>query len=76
MPASESRSTSELLQIAATGGGFRLNASARPINELIQIAPAAGNKGGRIYPSGMSNRPTAELIQIAAAGKGVVVFEE
>lgn len=70
-----SRTTLELVQIAAAGGGFKLDASSRPTIELVQIAAAAGNKGARVSFVGLGTRPTSELVQIAAAGKGCVSFE-
>lgn len=71
----ELKPTHELIQIAAAGGGFRLDAGLRPTHELIQIAAVAKNSGARITFGGLSLRPTHELIQISAAGKGVVILE-
>ena len=71
----ELKPTHELVQIAAAGGGFRLDANLRPTLELIQIAAAARNSGAHVTFAGLTLRPTHELIQIAAAGKGIVVLE-
>jgi hypothetical protein len=71
----ELKPTHELIQIAAAGGGFRLDAGLRPTHELIQIASAAKNSGAQITFSGLGLRSTHELIQISAAGKGVVILE-
>jgi hypothetical protein len=71
----EFKPTHELIQIAASGGGFRLDAGLRPTHELIQIASAAKNSGAHITFSGLELRPTHELIQISAAGKGVIILE-
>lgn len=71
----ELKTTHELIQIAAAGGGFRLDAGLRTTHELIQIASAAKNSGARITFAGLSLRTTHELIQISSAGKGVVILE-
>lgn len=65
----------ELIQIAAAGGGFSLDAGQHPTHELIQIAAAAAGTGAKITFIGLSKRPTQELVQISAAGKGAVIFE-
>jgi hypothetical protein len=69
------RSTPELVEIAAAGGGFRLDAPHRPTPELIQIAAATASGGGYVTFAGLNLRSTPELVQIAAAGKGHVSFE-
>ena len=69
------RPTNDLIQIAAVGGGFTLDATLRPTNDLIQIAAAASRNGARVTFTGLKIRPTNDLIQIAAAGKGAVVLE-
>jgi hypothetical protein len=71
----ELKPTHELIQIAAAGGGFRLDAALRPTHELIQIAAAAKSGGAQVTFAGLKLRPTHELIQISAAGKGVVILE-
>lgn len=72
----ESKTTDELVQIAAAGGGFDLNAESRPTAELIQIAAAAAHGGGGVSLRGVGGRETSELVQIAAAGKGRVTFTQ
>ena len=71
----ELKPTNELVQIAAAGGGFRLDSSLRPTHELVQIAAAARTSGAQVTFAGLSLRPTYELIQIASAGKGIVILE-
>ena len=63
--------TTDLVQIASAGGGFRLEAKTRMTSDLVQIASG----GGTIFLSGMNTRMTTELVQIASAGKGYVIFE-
>lgn len=72
----ESRTTADLVRIAAAGGGFRLNAGARTTADLVRIAAAASNHGASLIFAGMAARPTAELVRIGAAGKGAVVLED
>jgi len=70
------RTSTDLIRIAAAGGGYKLDASARPTADLVRIAAAASQSGASIYFSGMSNRSTADLIRIGAASKGCVVMED
>ena len=72
----EEKRTSDLIRIAAAGGGFRLDAALRSTEDLIRIAAAARGSGATIYLCGLDTRPTADLIRIGAAGKGAVVFED
>jgi hypothetical protein len=66
----------DLLQIANAGGGFRLDATHRYPDELIQIATAAKNGGATVIFYGMSRYYTNDLMRIATAGKGAVIFED
>lgn len=68
------RSVNELITIAA-GGGFAIDANIFAQRDLITIAAAAGEKGGRIHILNADTKETEELILIAAAGKGCVFFE-
>jgi DNA replication protein len=69
------KSTVELVQIAAAGGGLRLPASSKATVELVQIAAAVSGKAARLFISNAGCKSTVELVQIATAGKGCVVFE-
>ncbi len=64
--------TSELIKIAAAGGGLIIDADKRMTLELVKIAAAANNK---IIIKNINNRMTSELVKIAAAGKGNVIFD-
>jgi len=66
----------DLIQIASAGGGFRLDATQRYPDELMQIATAAKNGGATVIFSGMFQYYTNDLIRIATAGKGAVIFED
>ena len=66
----------DLIRIAQAGGGFRLDATHRSLDELMQIATAAKTGGATVIFSGMSAYYADDLIQIATAGKGLVIFED
>jgi hypothetical protein len=69
------KSTTELVQIAAAGGGLRFPASVKSTTELVQIASTAAGRGSRIVLTDAGAKSTMELVQIASAGKGCVLFE-
>jgi len=71
----ETKTTNDLIRIAAAGGGLRFNGGVRTTDELIRIAAAASGHGSRIFLSGMGARTTDDLIRISAAGEGAIVFE-
>jgi hypothetical protein len=68
--------TRELVQIAASGGGFVLNASLKPTHELVQIAAAGSTTGARLTFTGIGLKPNRELVQIVSAGKGCVILAD
>ena len=72
----QTKTTSELIKIAAAGAGFNLNTSHKTTSELIKIATAASTSGAQLTFSGLKNKTTSELIKIGAAGKGCVVIED
>jgi len=69
------RTTKELIRIAAAGGGLTIDASSRTMDELVQIAATASNRGSRIHILNTTSKTTDELVTIAAAGRGCVSFE-
>lgn len=69
-------SVDDLIRIANAGGGFRLDATHRYPDELIQIATAANTGGATVIFYGMATYYTDDLIRIATAGKGSVIFED
>jgi len=69
------KTVEELVQIAAAGGGFTIDAKSYSTEELISIAAAASTRGSRINILNASEKTTRDLISIAAAGGGCVIFE-
>ena len=67
--------TSDLIRIAAAGGGFFIDCSKHLVSDLIRIASAARMGGGMIYLENSSRILTSDKIRIASAGKGHVVFK-
>jgi len=72
----KSKTTTELVKIAASGAGFNLNVSRKTITELIKIAEAASTSGAQLTFSGLASRTTTELVKIGTASKGCVVIED
>jgi DNA replication protein len=71
----QDRSTADLLRIAEAGGGFRLDSTGRPTDDLVKIAAAASSWGVRLVFAGMNGCATDDLVRIAEAGEGCVEFE-
>jgi len=65
----------QLIHIAATGGGLRLNGANWSKDDLVSIAAAAVSKKARIVIYNADMKTQDELIHIAAAGQGCVFFE-
>lgn len=71
----EELSVTDLIRIAAAGGGFTLNAKNKPVTNLVRIAAAASTHNSKIIFTQTENLSVSDLIRIAAAGKGCVIFE-
>ncbi|GBE05982.1 hypothetical protein BMS3Abin10_01623 [bacterium BMS3Abin10] len=69
------KTTDELVKIASAGGGFSIDATKRPIEDIIRIASAASSRKSRITVLNVNMKTTDELVQIASAGNGCVVFD-
>jgi hypothetical protein len=70
----ERKPVNEIVQIAAAGGGFRMDASKKLTNDLVMITSAASRHKAHIVFTGLKMRRVDEFVQIAAAGKGSVFF--
>lgn len=66
--------TTDLIRIAAAGGGLRIDASKFITTDLIRIAAAASNQRSILILENTGNILTSDKIRIAAAGKGSVIF--
>ena len=64
----ETGSTEYLVGRAGVGGGFKVEASRLATEELVRIAAAASQSGGRVVFFGLTPRPVRELLKIVAAG--------
>ena len=69
-----SKSTADLVRIAAAGGGMTLSSS-KSTADLVRICAAASGKGAQITIVGANSKSTADLVRIAAAGQGCVTFD-
>lgn len=65
-----------LVQIAAAGGGMRLNPAGLTVDNLVRIAAAASGKGSQLTILSTAGMTVDNLVRIAAAGKGTVVFDD
>lgn len=74
-PGKKVRTTGDLKNIAAMGGGLVLDASDRDVNDLMEIAAFCGTAGGALYLKNCAGIDTTNLMNIAAYGKRHVVIE-
>lgn len=68
--------TSDLVRIAAAGGGLRIDCSKHLTTDLIRIASAASMGGGLVYLENSYRLLSQDMVRIAAASKGHVVFND
>lgn len=68
--------TSDLVRVAAAGGGLRIDCSKHLTSDLIRVASAARMGGGMVFFENSSRLLTTDKVRIAAAGKGHVVFND
>ncbi len=69
-----SKPTTDLVRIAAAGGGMILSAS-KPTSDLVRICATASGKGASITILNADSKSTTDLVRIAAAGSGCVTFD-
>lgn len=67
---------SDLIRIAAAGGGMRINCQGRMVSDLIRIAAAASIRHSVIILENADNILVSDKIRIAAAGQGCVFFND
>ena len=68
--------TTDLVRIAAAGGGLRLDCSKHLISDIVRIVSAASMGGGFIYLENAVRLTTIDKVRIAAASKGHVIFND
>ena len=72
----KSKLVSDLVKIAAAGGGMRLDIGGKLTSDLVEIAAATKQGGGFLFLQGASSKLVTDLVKIALAGGGHVVFED
>ena len=68
------KQTTDLMRIAAAGGGLRLDGKSKQTTDLMRIVSAANN-GAMIVIYNADSKQTTDLMRIASAGEGNVIFE-
>jgi hypothetical protein len=71
----KTRTTEDLLKIAASGGGLVLDARGRNIIDLMEIAAQCADSNNTLYLKNCGGFATIDLMKIAAAGHHHVVVE-
>ena len=67
---------SDMVRIAAAGGGLRIDCSGKLVSDLVRVAAAGSGKGARIKLENTSHILVSDKIRIAAAGQGCVLFKD
>ena len=67
---------SELLRIAAAGGGLHINCNGKLVSDLIRIAAAASGSHTIIVLENTGHFLVSDLIRIASAGQGCIYFND
>ena len=67
---------SDLIRIAAAGGGLRIDCNGKMVSDLIRIAAASSVKHSVIVLENAGHILSADKIRIAAAGQGCVFFND
>lgn len=67
---------SDLVRIAAAGGGLRIDCTGKMISDLVRIAAAGSDKRSIIVLENTKHIVVADKVRIAAAGQGCVFFND
>jgi len=70
-----SKTTTQVVQIIAAGGGVILNAREKTTKNLAQIASTAAESGATVILRNADGKTTSQLVEIATARRGRVIFE-
>ena len=65
---------SDLVRIAAAGGGLRIDCSNIVVADLVMIANATSMGGGYLILENTERLIVSDIVRIAVAGKGHVIF--
>lgn len=68
--------TTDLIRIAAAGGGLHVDCKKHLLSDLIRIVSAASIGGGLVFLENSSRLLTYDKIRIAEASKGHVIFND
>ena len=68
--------TTDLVRIAAAGGGLRIDCSKHLTSDIIRIVSAASIGGGLVFLEKTSRLMQFDKVRIAAASKGHVIFND
>jgi hypothetical protein len=66
----------QIVQLVAAGGGIRVNARGKTLDQLVRIAAAASHRQAKIVIKNTSFFTCDQLVSIASAGKGCVFFDD
>lgn len=67
---------SDLVRIAAAGGGLRINCQNKMVSDLVRIAAAGSDKRSIIILEHAESLMVSDRVRIAAAGNGCVFFND
>ena len=67
---------SDMVRIAAAGGGLRLDCSQLMVSDLVRIAAASSQHGSIILLENCTHLMVSDAVRIAAAGRGSVIFND
>lgn len=67
---------SDLIRIAAAGGGLRLDCTKHYVSDIIKIACAASDSQAKLILENSNKLYVSDAIKIASAGHGSVIFND
>ena len=67
---------SDLVRIAAAGGGLRINCHNKMVSDLVRISAAGSENRSVIILEHTDRLLVSDKVRIAAAGKGCVFFND
>ena len=67
---------SDIIRVAAAGGGLRINCQNKMVSDLVRIAAAGSDKHSFIILEHTENLMVSDRVRIAAAGNGCIFFND